>query len=62
MQANAVTARMLALLDDEQKLSGAQVLQQIAEEIQHPQPEQVIKSGLQTLTTMRELDIILGTQ
>ncbi len=62
MQANAVTARMLALLDDEQKLTGAQVLQQIAEEIQHPQPEQVIKSGLQTLTTMRELDIILGTQ
>jgi hypothetical protein len=62
MEANAVTARMLALLADEQKLTGKQVLQQIAVEIQHPQPDQVLASGLQTLERLRDLDIILGTQ
>lgn len=62
MEANAVTARMLALLAPPQKLTGKQVLQQIAEEIKHPQPEQVLNSGLQTLTRLRELDIILATQ
>ncbi len=66
LEANGVTARMLALLTGERtgerKLTGAQVLQRIAEEIQHPQPQQVVDSGLQTLTRLRELDIILGTQ
>lgn len=62
MEANAVTARMLALLADDECFSGRQVLQKIAEEIQHPQPEQVLASGLQTLEKMRDLDIILGTQ
>ncbi|MGI9286162.1 MAG: HvfC family RiPP maturation protein [Pseudomonadales bacterium] len=62
MEANAVTARMLALLADEQHFTGTQVLQQIAKELQHPQPEQVLASGLQTIEKMRDLDIILGTQ
>ncbi|MGI9295089.1 MAG: HvfC family RiPP maturation protein [Pseudomonadales bacterium] len=62
MEANAVTARMLALLADDQRFTGTQVLQKIAEEIQHPQPEQVLASGLQTLEKMRDLDIILGTE
>lgn len=62
METNAVTARTLALLAEEQRVTGAQVLQQIAEEIQHPQPQQVLASGLKTLAKMRDLDIILGTQ
>lgn len=60
MEANAVTARMLALLSDGQQFTGAQVLDQLAVELQHPQPEDVIASGLATMEKLRELDIILG--
>ena len=61
MEANSVTARLLELLQGGEYTSGQQVLESIAREMQHPQPEQVIAGGLDILKQLRSLDIILGT-
>jgi len=62
MQINQLTARLLYLLGENRDLSGAQALQQIAEEMSHPQPEQIIAGGRDVLQQLRDKDIILGTQ
>ena len=61
MEANSVTARLLEILPQQDHCSGQQLLEQIAEEMQHPNPQQVIEGGLAILQQLRHLDIILGT-
>ena len=59
---NPVTARLIQLLDSEEhKLTGLQALEQIAQELNHPQPEAIIAGGLDTLRQLRKKDIVLGT-
>jgi hypothetical protein len=36
-------------------------LQQVAKELDHPQPESIILGGLDTMRQLRNKDIILGT-
>ena len=60
MEANAVTARLFALLDDETGLSGRQALETIAEEIKHPDPDVVIEGGRAILEDLRSRDVIVG--
>jgi hypothetical protein len=62
MEINAVTARLLELLRAEQAESGQQVLQTLAEEMQHPDPQQIITFGLSILEQLRDKDIILGAR
>ncbi len=62
MEANSVTARLLELLQHEEAVSGQQVLEQIAQEMQHPEPQQVVTGGLSILQQLHSLDIILGTK
>ncbi len=62
MELNPVTARLLERLSEESDLSGFDRLQAIAEEIQHPQPEIVIKGGLEVLQQMQQRDIVLGVK
>ena len=61
MEANAVTARLLELLQEGEVSSGRQALAQIAEELHHPNPGQLIDFGLQLLQQLRSLDVVLGT-
>ncbi|MCR8923550.1 putative DNA-binding domain-containing protein [Dasania sp. GY-MA-18] len=62
MEANAVTARLLELVNNNpQQLNGEQLLLQLAQEMQHPNPEQIISSGLTIYQQLYELDILLGT-
>ncbi len=61
MEANAVTARLLELLQQPEISSGQQLLLQLADEMQHPQPQLIVDSGLDTLQQLRSLDIVLGT-
>ncbi len=61
METNQLTARLLYILSEDNHLSGAQALQQIAEEMQHPQPEQIVAGGLSVLQQLRDKEIILGT-
>ncbi len=62
MQSNAVTARLLELLQGASQRSGEQALLALADEMQHPQPRQIVASGLEILQQLRDRDIILGTR
>lgn len=58
---NMVTARLLGLLQQQQALSGLEILQNIAEELQHPDPQAVIDGGLQILQDLYQRGVILGS-
>lgn len=62
MEINAVTARLLQLIDENPNASGRTLLLQIAAELQHPQPEQIVEAGRAMLAGLRERDIVLGTR
>ena len=60
---NAVSARILTLLSEQDsKLTGQQILEQIAEELQHPNPEIVIQGGLHIMQQFVEKDILIGIE
>lgn len=59
---NAVTARLLQLLDDDERLSGRGALERIAGEMQHPDPAVVLDGGRQALEQLKSQGIILGTR
>ena len=61
MEINAVTARMLVLLQEQPGATGRNVIDQIQQELQHPNPDQVADGGLQALRHLREAGIVLGT-
>jgi len=63
MEINAVTARLLELLqDDANTATGGELLAQIAAEINHPKPRVVSDGGKDILTDLHDKDIILGTK
>ena len=57
---NAVTARVLALLDEGR--TGRQVFEQLAREMAHSDPQALMGFGQQLLTSLREQGVILGTR
>lgn len=59
---NAVTARLLELLQQRPELSGLESLQRIAQEMKHPNPDVVINGGRQTLEQLKSQGIILGVR
>jgi hypothetical protein len=54
-------AAMLALLDA-QPMTGTQAMLHIVEQMQHPQPKQLVAFGSSLLKQLQEQDIILGTE
>lgn len=58
---NAVTQRLLQLLQENPAATGLETLTRIAEELQHPRPDQVIEAGRELLADLRRRDILLGT-
>jgi hypothetical protein len=60
-EVNVATAHVLALLDA-QPMTGTQVMQHIAEQMRHPQPEQLLAFGATLLQQLQDQEIILGTQ
>ena len=65
MEINPVSAHLLNALkmnqQNETKRAGMQLLQQIADEMQHPNPGVVISGGLQIMQEWLKRDILLGT-
>lgn len=59
MELNAVSVRLLQLIDAESGSSGAQLLRQIAAELQHPDPELVLAHGRDLLLELWRQDILL---
>ena len=63
MEINAVTARLLELAGaDSAGRSGRDLLQQIAQELGHPDAGAVIAGGSQTLEMLREHGVLLGAR
>ncbi len=60
IEINLVTAHLLQLISEENKLTGQQMLATIAEQLQHPNPDAVIQGGLQILQDLKDRHIILG--
>lgn len=59
---NAVTARLLELLERDEGRSGRDVLTQIADEIGHPNADAVLTAGADILEQLRRHDVILGVR
>ena len=62
LQINAVTARLLELLDTDHELTGRAALTTIASELKHPKPQTVIDSGQEILNNLYRHDIVIGTR
>lgn len=62
LEINAVTQRLLQLLQENPDWTGLMAVTQIADELQHPQPEQVIAAGSKLLDDLHADGIILGTR
>jgi hypothetical protein len=61
LEINPVTARLVHLLNENATISGQQALEQIATEMQHPNPDVVIQGGLSAMQELQSYGIILGT-
>lgn len=59
---NPVTARLVETLQQDEPPTGGVILDQIAQGLQHPDPQVVIDGGLSALRDLRERDIVLGTR
>lgn len=59
IELNAVTARLIQLISSN-LLSGQQALQQLATEMAHPSPQQLIVFGLELLENLHTQGFILG--
>lgn len=62
LEVNPVTQHLLSLLQENPDSNGLQLMQQIAEALQHPNPDSVIAAGHQVLLELRERNIILGSR
>ncbi len=62
IEINVVTARLMELLEARPLESGRTLLEQIADELQHPKPQTVIDGGADILERLRRSEILLGTK
>ncbi|MDH3895555.1 MAG: DUF2063 domain-containing protein, partial [Chromatiales bacterium] len=62
MEINIVTARLLELLQHDDQRDGAELLAQIADELNQSDDEQFREAGRQALVELRDRHILLGTQ
>jgi hypothetical protein len=62
LETNPVTARLIQLLGEDNNLTGREALTQIANELQHPQPDAVVSGGLEILADLHQRDVVLGVR
>lgn len=60
IEINPVTAHLLQLISEEKGQSSRQMLESIAAQLQHPNPDVVVEGGLQILHDLKTRDVILG--
>lgn len=59
---NPVSARLLELIQQAHGIPGRGLLERIALELAHPDPDAVIAGGLEILERLRARDVLLGTK
>jgi hypothetical protein len=62
LQINAVTQRLIQLLKENPEQTGLDVLQTIADELAHTDPQAVVAGGRELLDDLRRRDVILGAR
>jgi hypothetical protein len=62
LEINAVTQRLLQLLQENTDWTGLDAVERIVDELSHPQPELVLDAGRHLLHDMRARNIVLGTR
>ena len=62
VELNPVSARLLALIQADTSKNGRALLESIAAELKHPNPEVVIKGGLETMQNLLQKDVLLGVK
>lgn len=62
MELNPVTARLVALLKDNESASGLECLERIAAELSHPRPRTIVEAGRRVLDDLHRRDVIPGTR
>lgn len=62
IEANPVTMRLVQLIQENTDKPGKRLLNQLVDELQHPNPTTVLEGGHQTLLRLHNLDIISGTR
>jgi len=62
IELNTVSARLLGLLLEDKTRTGRDVMQQIVEELQHPNLDAVVAGGREILEKWRELGIVVGVR
>jgi len=61
LEINPVTARLIGLLQENTAYTGAEAIEDIVSELNHPNPDVVRTGGLAALQELQEYGIILGT-
>lgn len=62
MVLNNVSARLIEKIQNNTEQTGQQILSSIADELNHPDPNIVVKGGLDIMLDMHDKDILLGTK
>lgn len=62
MELNAVSARLLELIEANDTESGRQLLTQLGEELNYPDTDKLIQHGLAAMLEMRDVEILLGVK
>ena len=60
LELNTVSARLVECIQDNNDKTGLQLLERIAEELKHPDPQVVINGGQEIMRDMHDKDILLG--
>ena len=62
MEINPVTAHLIQKIQLHPGMTGTEILEQIAGELNHPNPDVVINGGKEILEQLRAADILLGAK
>lgn len=62
MEINEVTAHLLHQIDQQPSVTGYEILQEIAEQLNASKPEAVIRAGLASMQELQARGVILGTK
>ncbi len=62
LELNTVSARLVECMQDNNDKTGLQLLEGIAEELKHPDPQVVIDGGYEIMHDMHDKDILLGVR
>ena len=60
MELNPITALLIQSINDENDLTTKQILENIAEQMNHPEPNVVIQGGYQIIQDLKARGVILG--